>query len=134
MTPDREHERGATAQKLADMFGVGRNSIERGVALQKRKPSYIPRLKSGEFATLNQALTAAGIKRNGRWIPTREDRFYDVIKVAANYFEEWQEIGYKHINPREAAKRLERLIALRELMDATTVEMEERSVKAKTTV
>lgn len=135
ITNENKHERGITAVKLAELFGVARNSYERAVRIQKAKPSLIPRMKAGEIPSIDAAMREAGVggSRRRRWVASREDNFYDIFGMTFRYLEFWGERGLQHINPREARKRLERIEALKEQLAEMEEELSKRAVKARTT-
>lgn len=135
MTPEQEIDRGATAVKVAKRMSVGRTSVERGIRIQKEAPSLIPRMKAGEFPTVWSAQLEAGIEEQTkrRWVASREDHFHNVFNTLERYLGRWSDKGWAHINPREAQRRLARIAELKEKIAVMEAELEERSVKARTT-
>lgn len=130
-----EHERGATSEKLAEMFGVGRSSIEKARLIQRVNPEVIEKMRTGELRTVDSGLRAAGVAgRIHQHRKTRGDRFHTVMPPVIRYLDHWATVEHTHINPSEARKRLRLIERLTEQLDLLKEELESRAVKAKTTV
>lgn len=132
-----EDERGGTAEALAEMFSVGRSSIEKTIAINKVQPEVIERMRSGEIRTVDAAMRAAGINKEKRpylRAKRHDDAFYEVIPPMLKYLNHWAQTDHKHINPAEARRRLMRIQDMREQLDLLEDELSKRAVKARTHV
>lgn len=137
LPPELESERGGTSEKLAEMFSVGRSSIEKTIAIQKVAPEVIDRMRTGEIRTVDAAMRAAGINKDKRPYlrPKRHgDDYYEVVPAMLRYLDLWAGQEHKHVNPKEAQKRLAQIQAMREQLLLLEDELEQRAVRARTTV
>lgn len=135
LPPELEAERGATSDKLASMFAVGRSSIEKARAIQRSHPEVIEKMRSGEIRTVDAGLRAAGMfERAHQHRKIRGDRFHQIVQPVLRYLDHWATVDHTHINPSEAKKRLKAIERMRGRLDLLEEELERRAVKAKTTV
>lgn len=127
---------------LSDLLNIGASSIERAVLVTKKRPDLLPRMKAGEFKTLNQARRAAGEMWRGGVLHSegkvkqygRGDRWIDASKPIRLYLNGWKrrDFEFKHVNPVEARKRLKEIAAIQEGLEAMKADLEGRSTKART--
>lgn len=145
---------GKAAAKAAKTVGIGRTSVETAIAIQKRDPAIIERMRSGEL-NVAQAARAVGLfglgggsghlsagekDALGRYPPRtyygKGDKWKEAAGPLLRYLTAWERKGYefRHVNPKEARRRLALISELQEKLDAAKVDLEQRAHSATLTI
>lgn len=131
---------GQAIAQAARLMEIGNSTVDRARLLAQKRPDLLSRMKAGEFKTLNHALRQAGFTTRGMHVGGkavmygRGDRWNDAIRPIRMYLTGWKRKGFefRHINPKEARKRLREIAVLEEQLAAVKADLEARSVKAQT--
>lgn len=145
-------EPGKATEQAGAMVGVGASSVENVEAIRRRDPEVFEKVKSGEL-NIRQALAAVGmdtwrhkekedqtkalasgeVDSAGRRIPThyygKGDRWLEASTPLIRYLRGWQRRGFefRHVNSKEASKRLKVISELHELLDAAQEDLARRA-------
>ena len=126
-------------QEVAAIVGVGWSSLERLVAIQKRRPDLIEALREGKV-TLAEASRRAGFIEYDSPIPGSEyanfgrgDQFKESTEPLVRYLRAWRgrDFQFRHVNPKEAKKRVQTIDRLIEGLTAARNDLEGRTVKSQ---
>lgn len=148
----RQDRTQTSASKAAELVGVGRSTVEAAKAIEKRSPELVEKMRNGEISVA-RAAELAGYERlaqtahkgqrlkvvdeNGK-VPVygKGDRWNDVATPLRRYIGGWEtrNFEFRHINPREARKRLKVIEEIEQGLQAIRDDLEPRAVKAATTV
>lgn len=142
---DDTNNRGTAAAKAAELVGLGHSTIEKTIAIQKRDPSVIEKMRSGELKTVDAARREAGMLP-GRDSPIsantstvyygKGDRWREASQPLLRYLIGWEKRGfeYRHVNHVEARRRLRVIDEIMTKLNAAKEDLEQRSHKATTSV
>ena len=133
---------GRSAEKAADLVGVGKTSVKTAKRIQEQDPAVFEEMRTGEIATISEAKRKADSRprpkqriSSGR--PTvmhrRGDKFTESTQPLARYLKwcERQEYRFEHVTPKEARRRINKLRPLVEGLERTLKDLETRSVTAR---
>lgn len=149
---DKLGEPGRATQQAGSLVGVGASSVENVEAIRRRDPDVFEKVKSGEL-NIRQGLSAVGmntwrqkekedrtkamasgeVDAAGRKIPVhyygKGDRWVEASTPLMRYLRGWERRGFefKHINAKEANRRLKIISQLQELLDAAREDLERRA-------
>lgn len=138
-------EKGAAAENAAKLVGLGSSTVEKAIAIQKRSPDVVERMRSGELKTVDAARRAAGmLPSTDSSISTELPQFYygkgdkwrEASQPLLRYLVAWERKGFefRHLNHVEARRRIRVIEQIMEKLTAAKSDLEQRSVKATTTV
>lgn len=149
-----KYEYRKAAKKAADAVNVGRSSVEAAIAIQKRDPHVIERMRAGELNVAQAAREVgligrgygggrpqtAGISNKkdkaGRNLPFivygKGDKWNEVIGPLIRYLSAWEKRGYEytHLNPKEARRRLVLIEEIQFKLTAARLDLEQRAHQA----
>lgn len=141
---------GRADEKAAALVGLGRSTIATAKAIQQRDPEVIDRMRAGEIETVEAARRAAGYDRpdviddgvtdeRGRAMGPhygKGDKWVEAAGPLLRYLTAWEKRGfeYRHVNWREARKRLDAIDRLEAGLQAARVDLERRAVKPTLTL
>lgn len=143
------------AEQAAKAVSVGRSAVEAAVAIQKRDPKVIDKMKKGEL-NVSQAARAVGLvgrgysnnvtdrtsvadhrlDSQGRSQPTvfygKGDKWRESLGPIIRYLSSWERRGYefRHVPPKEAARRIKQIDEIKEKLEAVRADLEQRSHSA----
>lgn len=152
-------EPGRASLQAGAMVGVGASSVENVEAIRRRDPDVFEKVKSGEL-NIRQALAAVGmdtwqhkdkeaqakavasgeVDASGRRIPShyygKGDRWVEASTPIMRYLRGWEKraFEFKHVNAKEARRRLKLISQMQELLDAAQEDLERRAHVASLTV
>lgn len=148
---------GKAAAQAAKRVGVGKTSVEMAIAIQKRDPEVIERMRSGEL-NVSQGARAVGLTTNsgrgrrnyglesderdavGRAIPLRYygkgDKWKESVGPLLRYLTGWERRSYefRHVAPKEARRRLVLIAELETKLSAAKADLEQRAHSATLTI
>ena len=143
LPPDVVQVPGTAAAKAAELVGLGHSSVEKTIVIQKKDPSVIERMRSGEIKTIDAARREIGMlpDTNSPISPDlpriyygKGDRWREASQPILRYLQGWEKRGYefRHINHTEARRRLKVLDEIEKHMSAVRADLEQRSIRATT--
>lgn len=129
---------GKSAQVAADVFGVGRSSVERARGIQDRDPAVFALMLAGSITT-NEAARRVGMHAHnrdpeiGQEYFGKGDKWEKARQPMLRYLKGQQGRGFTftHLNPREAGKRIEQIDEFLALLNEARVGLEPRAVRAR---
>lgn len=128
-------EHGMTFDQARDQAHVGHRAIEKARGVLRRRPDLGLPLRTGEIS-LDRALAEAGFQTKDTNLKLgntfgKGDKWPEASIPLLRYLQGWQarNFEFKHLNPREARKRLERIELLEALLDQAKVDLEQRAVR-----
>lgn len=139
------NDRGTAAQKAAELVGLGHSTIEKTIAIAKRDPRVIDRMRSGDIKSVDAARREAGMLPGSDSVISDElpqfyygkgDRWREATQPLLRYLKAWERRGfeYRHVNHVEARRRLRVLDQITEMLSVAKADLEQRSVKATTSI
>lgn len=149
-TSDPINGPGKTSTKAAEILSVGVSAVETAISISKRDPKVIERMRSGELNVAQAArlvgltgrgyssrtpLEHVGIDETGRNIPIyygKGDKWKEAIGPLVRYLTAWEKKGYefKHINAKEAKRRLALIEELKTKLSAAEEDLKRRAHQA----
>lgn len=156
--PLHKDESRKAAADAAKAVNVGRSAVEAAVAIQKRDPKVVERMKKGELNVAQAARAVGLISRGyssssertevrdqspdalGRHAPTvyygKGDKWRESIGPILRYLGAWEKKGYefRHVNPKEAQRRIKMIDELKGKLDMVRADLEQRSHVASTNI
>lgn len=158
LTPETEEAKGEAAEKAAELVGVGRTTVAGAKAIQKRDETgeVVDQMRAGDI-NIEQAKRAVGFKpgpqREGEGVlpsvhetstgRTRSavlygkgDKWIEATEPLRRYLAAWEKKGYefRHVNPREARKRIQAIDTLIAGLTSARADLATRSEVARMTV
>ena len=119
---------------------AGSKAIEKVRGVLRRRPDLEAGLRDGTLS-LNAAMTEAGFHAKGSDIPLghafgKGDKWMEATEPLVRYLTGWRVRGmeFKHLNPREAQKRLDRIEILEGMLGEMKADLAGRAVRAQTSV
>jgi len=148
--PRPETDEGRSDEKAAAMVGVGRTTVAAAKAIAKRSPKVVEQMRAGEL-TVAAGARAAGFEglgqgRGANGGPIEEgkrsvyygkgDKFREATEPLRRYLAAWEgrDFEFRHVNPREAGKRIAVIDDLLGGLTAARADLEPRSHKATLTM
>lgn len=139
------NERGEAAERASQLVGLGHSTVEKAIAIQKRNPEVIRKMKSGEIKTVDAARRAAGMLPSSHTPISDElpqvyygkgDKWREATQPILRYLIAWKRRGfeYRHLNHIEAKRRIKLINQIIEMLVAARDDLEGRSVKATTSL
>jgi ParB-like nuclease family protein len=152
-------EPGRATLQAGAIVGVGASSVENVEAIRARDPEVFEKVRSGEL-NIRQGLAAVGMgtgqhktkfaeaeamssgetDSTGRRIPSiyygKGDRWIEATTPILRYLRGWERrsFEFRHVNSKEAQKRLKLIHDLQELLSAAQEDLERRAHVASLTV
>jgi hypothetical protein len=127
---------GSTVNTARAEAQVGARAIEKMRGVLKRRPDLEQPLRDGSMS-LDRAMKEAGFLNKPREIALgsafgKGDKWLEATEPLVRYLFGWQLRGmeFKHLNPREASRRLERIVQLEVLLGEAKADLERRAHKA----
>lgn len=134
---------GEATEKAADLVGVGRSTVAAAKAIQKRDPEIVNEMKAGTL-TVAEASRRAGFEKLAQAqppisddLPTihygKGDKFRESTEPLRRYLKAWagRDYEFRHVNPREATKRLAVLNELSDGIEAARADLATRNTPAR---
>lgn len=142
---------GRSTRKAAELVGIGHSTVETAKAIQQRDPDVVERMRSGEIPTVAAAAREVGFVNDdraglasdtvhdvrGRAMPRihygKGDHFDEAVEPLRRYLKGWQsrDYAFRHINPKEARRRLKLLDEILVGTQAAYADLSDRSHEAK---
>lgn len=132
------------------MVGIGRTSVENTKLIAARAPEIIEQMRTGDTPSIAAAAREAGFEQLGQGhrkggAPAlgsqpiyfgRGDKFRESTEPLTRYLAAWRKRGFefRHLRPREAAKRVQVIDALVEGLVEARADLEPRSHVSKLTI
>lgn len=138
-------DKGEAAEKAALLVGLGSSTIEKAIAIQKRAPDVVEKMRTGEIKTVDAARREAGMLPASHSPISSElpvvyygkgDKWREASEPLLRYLGAWERRGFefRHLNPNEAARRIRVIDKIMEKLAQTKNDLEQRSVKASTSL
>lgn len=141
---------GKTSEKAAEILGVGISAVETAISISKRDPKVIERMRTGELNVAQAArevgltgrgyssrtpLEHVGTDGSGRNVPVyfgKGDKWKEAVGPLIRYLTGWEKRGYefKHINAKEAKRRLALIEELKAKLNAAEEDLKQRAHQA----
>lgn len=146
---------GDEIRQAASLTSAGVSAVQTAIRIQKRNPMLLPKMFRGEIS-ISKAAREVGLARGihsnttgyvrqsavdikGREIPTyygKGDKWKEAIGPLQRYLAGWEKRGYefRHVNPKEARKRLALIEDLQAKLDVVKKDLEPRAHSATLTI
>ena len=137
LPPELAAKRGPAIKHAGDAVSISQATVLRAQQLKKGSPEIFERMRRGQFRSVDGALREAGLLKDyseARTSWPKTDRWLQVTKPFSRYLKLWAGREYRHLNPREASKRLSQLEMMQEQLAVIAEELKKRAVKARTTI
>lgn len=139
------NNRGSAALKAAELVGLGHSTVEKTIAIQKRDPKVIEKMRSGEITSVDAARREVGmlpgsdarISITGKTVYYgKGDLWREATQPFLRYLVGWEKrnFEFKHVNHKEAARRLRVLEQIDEKLQKARADLEQRAIKARTSI
>ena len=147
---------GKASMQAAELVGLGKTSVESAIAIQKRDPEVVERMRAGDL-NISQAARVVGLEGRGQSSGKRRtqesgerdslgrnrpiyygkgDRWKEAMTPIIRYLTAWEKRGfeYRHVNPKEARRRLALIEEVQQKLDAAKADLEQRAHSATLTI
>lgn len=147
------YENGAKDAEVQESFGVSHNTAAHVRYARERKPELIERLRSGDIVSLNGLMEEAGYSMSNRRGPRDRDKAIKAVRLSKDGREitnivfgkgdPWREASeplrryllgwrtrdylFRHLNPKEAGKRVTLIDELIEGLQKARADLEARA-------